>query len=270
MEAAEKGCATFASDNLLIDMDAQEKALINVPGAGIKMSIVEQAERDSADSIYADSSAQALATQPKSVAQAKVIIDAVGDVQSKFIADRATLKSLKSIYADDNVQVRATQAMVGRLQWEAAELVGKSNLTATGRKDPQPLYISMRNLPLLWTKYADLYRTVGKDGLLFGISAQEYELAKIAELRDTPSMSVLDPPNVPEGKSWPPRLLIVSLSILCSICMAVAWIFGNECWRRWPEDEQKLFAIEVFQTIGAHFRLDVKKSWSTRKGENGN
>jgi hypothetical protein len=74
---------------------------------------------------------------------------------------------------------------------------------------------------------------------------------------------------VPENKSWSPRLWIIFTSTVGSFSLAVAWIFGTVTWQQWPEDAQKLFAIEVFQTIGAYFDLGVKDHWRFRRGGNG-
>ena len=44
---------------------------------------------------------------------------------------------------------------------------------------------------------------------VFETLTQEYEMAKVQEAKEIPSVKVLDPPNVPERKSFPPRTLIV-------------------------------------------------------------
>ena len=37
---------------------------------------------------------------------------------------------------------------------------------------------------------------------------QQYEFAKVQEAKETPSVKVLDAANIPEKKSYPPRLVI--------------------------------------------------------------
>jgi uncharacterized protein involved in exopolysaccharide biosynthesis len=258
LETSQKELSAFASNNLIIDMGAETETMIDVPGAEQGKSIVEEAEQESERSIYTDDSIQDPISQPIVVAPVTFAIKAAVDGQNKLIGERAALQSLKSTYADSNVRVRTLQAIVGRFRRGLEELVGESSLTA--RQDQRPLYPSLRDLPLLLESYVDLSRTVRKNASLFGTFAQEYESAKIAEVRDTPSITVLDPANLPEYRSWPSRILIISLSAFCCFSIAVAWIVGTVSWQRWPEDEWKLFAIEVSQTIRAYFQIDGAKS----------
>ena len=46
---------------------------------------------------------------------------------------------------------------------------------------------------------------------------QEYELAKVQEAKEIPTVKVLDPPNLPEKKSFPPRLLFMLLGTMLAL-----------------------------------------------------
>ena len=46
---------------------------------------------------------------------------------------------------------------------------------------------------------------------------QEYELAKVQEAKGIPTVKVLDPPNLPEKKSFPPRLLFMLLGTMLAL-----------------------------------------------------
>jgi uncharacterized protein involved in exopolysaccharide biosynthesis len=83
---------------------------------------------------------------------------------------------------------------------------------------------------LLGAEYADLYRSASIQSSLFEILTKQYELAKVAEAREMPTIKVLDAANVPELKSFPPRLLIVlSGGILASLAGAL-WVMGRIFW----------------------------------------
>ena len=58
--------------------------------------------------------------------------------------------------------------------------------------------------------YADLYRELKLREAVFETLTQQYELAKIEEAKEIPSVKVMDPADVPEKKSGPPRLIIVA------------------------------------------------------------
>jgi capsule polysaccharide export protein KpsE/RkpR len=155
-------------------------------------------------------------------AEGKAMIEASADVEGELIASETELQSLRQIYADGNVRVRSLQARVDELQRQLQKLGGKYD-SSTNQAD-QPFYPSIKKLPLLGVKYADLYR------------------------KETPSVKVLDPPKVPEKKSYPPRMAIVVLGTLFSASLGVVWIFGNAVWAEVdPHDPNKILVLEVSQ-----------------------
>lgn len=201
-------------------------------------------------------------------AQGNRMIKAAEGVRAKLIAEQVELKSLKSVYTDGNVQVRTTQAKTDELQQELAKLVGESEPTNLTGENAQSGYPSIRRLPLLGTGYADLKRTVELENAIFGTLTKEYEAAKLAEVRDTPSVQVLDHPEVPEKTYWPPRLWIILLGTLCFLSLGVVWILGAISWAAVnPEDPRKLFAIEVFQDTAEYFQFASKSVGACNRGE---
>src|SRR2546430_11457055 len=59
-------------------------------------------------------------------------------------------------------------------------------------------YPTIRSLPLLGAKYSDFYRRAKIQETVFELLTQQYELAKVQEAKETPSVKVLDPGTVPE------------------------------------------------------------------------
>ena len=82
---------------------------------------------------------------------------------------------------------------------------------------------------------------------------------KVQEAKETPSVKVLDPPDVPDKRSFPPRLLIVvsgAISGLMAYGGGVFWVLGKRAWDQTAEvDPQKVFAQEVIHTVQAHLPL---------------
>ena len=55
-------------------------------------------------------------------------------------------------------------------------------------------------------------------------------MARIQEAKDIPVVSVIDPPGIPEKKSFPPRLLLaLSLTAFCFL-IAAAFILIRDRW----------------------------------------
>ena len=126
------------------------------------------------------------------------MIEAAANLEGELIASRTQLESLKQIYADNNVHVRATQARVEELQRQVDKQLGStSELPADGQAD-HLVYPSIRALPLLGVSYADLYRNSRVQEAIFETLTKQYELARVEEAKETPTIKVLDAPDVPD------------------------------------------------------------------------
>jgi capsule polysaccharide export protein KpsE/RkpR len=189
-------------------------------------------------------------------AQSKAMIEAAATLEGESIAAQTELRGLKQIYTDNNVRVRTTQARVDELQPQLQKMGGKSGSTAdTEGQDDNSLYPSIRKLPLLGVNYADLYRNTKVQEAVFETLTQEYELAKVEEAKETPSVKAIDLPDIPGKKSFPPRLLIVALGTMVAFWGALFWIDGKGRWDGTaPEDPRKALAQEVLSTFRGRLR----------------
>jgi hypothetical protein len=96
---------------------------------------------------------------------------------------------------------------------------------------------------------------------VFETLTQEYELAKVQEAKEIPTVKVLDPPNLPERKSFPPRLLLMLLGTMLALSCGVASVFGRTKWEGTdPTDPRKVLAQEVFDAVKGAM------PWASRNG----
>ena len=194
--------------------------------------------------------------------QGKAMVGAAAILQGQYIAARSELEGLRQHYADSNVRVRSVQARVAELE-NQLEKVGGKDESASLEKATQgdSLYPWIRNLPLLGVAYADLYRRTKIQETLFDMLTQEYELARVQEAKGIATVKVLDPPNLPEKKSFPPRLLFMLLGTMLALSCGVAWVFGRRTWEQTdPSNPGKVLAQEVFDTVKAAM------PWASRNG----
>jgi capsule polysaccharide export protein KpsE/RkpR len=187
-------------------------------------------------------------------AQGKAMIEGMGILEGQLVAAQTELEGLKQVYADGNVRVRATQARVDELRRQLEKSLGSKSggpATANGQ-DRESLYPTIRELPALGVNYADLFRNTKIQEAIFQALTQQYELAKVQEAKETPSIKVLDPPDLPEKKSFPPRLQIMLLGTFLALAASVTWVFGKQSWNQVEDnDPQKAFAQEVLHTVRA-------------------
>jgi uncharacterized protein involved in exopolysaccharide biosynthesis len=193
--------------------------------------------------------------------QGKAMIDAAATLMGQSIAAESELRGLEQIYTSNNVRVRSVQARVTELHEQLQKLDGKQGQPPGAAGETDSLYPTIRNLPLLGVTFADLYRETKIQETVYETLTEEYELAKVQEAKETPSVKVLDPAKVPERKSFPPRLAIVLLSTVLAFLGAAVGILGKA---RWDEidtlDPGKTFAREVFHTVNA------RMPWATPNG----
>jgi len=183
--------------------------------------------------------------------QGKAMVEAAATLQGQYIAAQSELQGLKQIYTDNNVRVRSVQARINELKHQLEKIGGKGENAATPLGQQQDsLYPSIRKLPLLGVAYADLYRRTRVQEAVFESLTKEYELAKVQEVKEIPTVKVLDSPNIPDKKSFPPRLVIMLLGTACAVCTAITWVFGKSAWNETDaNDPGKMLAQEVFSTV---------------------
>jgi uncharacterized protein involved in exopolysaccharide biosynthesis len=188
-------------------------------------------------------------------AQGKAMIEGAATLQGQLIAAQSELEGLKQVYTDDNVRVRSVHAQMVELKNQLERIGGEneSGVSSPHKIPSDPNYPSIRKLPLLGVTYADLYRRMKVQEAVFETLTREYELAKVQEVKETPSVKVLDPASVPEKKSFPPRLLIIFFGTCIAFGTGMVWLVLNSFWDETDlEDPRRLFALEVYRNAASH------------------
>jgi uncharacterized protein involved in exopolysaccharide biosynthesis len=185
--------------------------------------------------------------------QGRSMLDAAARIQGEVIASESELKGLREIYSDDNIKVRALRARIGELEGQLKKLMGAPGTATTDASGPaSAAYPSMRSLPVLGYQYADLYRQSKIQETVYEFLTQQYELAKIQEAKELPTVRVMDVAVPAERKSGPIRTLVVGLSVLAGLALACFWIVGRDLWTQLPlGDPRRLLAAEVAADVKA-------------------
>jgi capsule polysaccharide export protein KpsE/RkpR len=194
--------------------------------------------------------------------QGKAMVEAAAMLQGQLIAAQSQYEGLRNIYTDDNSRVRSTKARIDELQRQLEKLGGKDESSTNASSQPgDSMYPSIRKLPLLGVTYADLYRRTKIQEAVLETLTKQYELAKVQEAKEIPTVKVLDTANTPDKKSYPPRTLFIFLGTTFAFMTAACWVFGKTTWDATdPTDERKVFAQEVFTTVVA--RLPFERNGS--------
>jgi capsule polysaccharide export protein KpsE/RkpR len=208
--------------------------------------------------------------------EGKAMLDAAGAIAGEMIAAQSQLEGLRQIYTDNNSRVRSLNARVTELRKQLEKLGGTQANPVNGTGAPQEQtgdpsaakaggglpYPTIKSLPLLGAKYAEYYRRAKIQETVYEMLTGQYELAKVQEAKETPSVKVLDPARIPEKKSFPPRLVIMFLGTFLASAISVVWVLGSARWEEVdPQDPRKVFVQEVAGSLKARI------PWGSRNGD---
>jgi uncharacterized protein involved in exopolysaccharide biosynthesis len=187
-------------------------------------------------------------------AQGKAMLEGAATLEGQLIAAQSELEGLRQVYSDNNVRVRATQARIAELRLQQEKLGGRYIQNGSSGTEPSDgnSYPTLRQLPILGVPYADKFRQLKVDEAVYETLTKQYELAKVQEAKEIPSVQVLDAPDIPERKSFPPRTLIVLTVTACAVMLAALWTLAKTRWGEIdPQDPGKIFAQEVIGSMRA-------------------
>src|ERR1022692_462346 len=192
--------------------------------------------------------------------QGRAMIGAAAELEGQLIAAETELEGLRQMYTPGNVRVREAQARVDEYRNQLRKMGGNASvaaedgapLTGNSTDQGQDPYPSIRQLPILGVKWSDLYRRTKVQETVFETLTKQYELAKVEEARETPSVKVLDAADIPEQKSFPPRKIVVLVGAGFFFVLSCVWVLAHARWQEIdPSDPKKMLSEEIFQTTRA-------------------
>jgi len=200
--------------------------------------------------------------------QDKAMLESAATLQGQLIAAKSELSGLQQIYTGENVRVRALESRIAELERQLNNLAGKG-YNGSPTLDADSLYPSIRQLPVLGRQYLELYRQAKIDETVLELLTESYEMAKVQEAKETPSVKVLDAPRTPERKSWPPRTLLAVGGSILGLLFASLWILGSNHWSEVdPNEPFKLLLTEILRDAKCDWaRIRTRVSRVMRKGE---
>lgn len=158
--------------------------------------------------------------------QSKAIIGAIGSIKGLLMAKEVELQTLLSFATSNNPQAQLLKSEIEGLHERLNELEeGKSPLGGASTKD---IFIPTAHMPNLNLQYMRLLREARIQETLFGLLTQQYEMARIQEAKDTPTIQVLDVAKAPEKRSKPNRRKIVLLSTVSAGLLSILAVFVLE------------------------------------------
>ncbi len=182
--------------------------------------------------------------------QAKAMVEAGLKLQADLATARSEVAALRQTYSEDNVRMRSATARVAELQNQMNKITGSSQEPGSTGYTVGTDYPSMRELPALGLAYADIDRRVRVDEALWEALTKQYELAKVQEARELPSVRVLDRANVPQRRVLShAEAASVLLGALLSFFTACIVVLAKAVWDEMDaQDERKRLVSDIVNT----------------------
>ncbi|MBI3804148.1 MAG: lipopolysaccharide biosynthesis protein [Nitrospirae bacterium] len=177
--------------------------------------------------------------------QSKAIIDTIGKVKGQLMAKEVELQTFLSYATPNNPQAEILKSQIEELRGSMQELEeGKLG----DRRASKGLFIPTAKMPDLALQYARLLRDMKVQETLDTLLTQQYEISRIQEAKDSPTVQVLDMAKVPGKKVKPKRAQIVLLSVFsatfAAVLLALFMEFVGQTKTRQPADKRDL-ALKV-------------------------
>lgn len=116
----------------------------------------------------------------------------------------------------------------------------------------------LASLPPLTSRYLELYRDLTVQQEVYILLVQQYEQAKLMEVKDTPLVSVMEWAEVPKEPYFPPKKLVVVALLVIGLVFIIAYSLIRVYWEHVVSNPES-------HTKWTHFRNELKKSFSKRR-----
>ena len=164
-------------------------------------------------------------TKNKTVAvepQAQAMMQAAAMIQGQIIAQEVQLQVMSTYLSPDNPEMARIRSGLDELRKQLS--VMESGKGGKGMLPGDRLHPAMITVPTLALAYARVMRELKVQETLYAMLTSQYEQAKLAEARDTPTVQVLDPAIPAERKSKPSirlnMMIAGALSLFVGIFLA--------------------------------------------------
>ena len=191
--------------------------------------------------------------------QTEASIKAAAELKAQATVKEIEVAVLSKYVSGSHVELVRAKNELRELNRKLDEMNTGTNegLDVQNGKSDAKLFVPFNQAPELGLQYVRLYREVTLEQKIMEFLLPQYELAKIQEAKDTPTVQVLDEAVMPIKRTKPKRTIMVLAAGLLSIFFSVVAILLQEYVRTLEstrsEDYQKL--REIVQSV----RGDIRK-----------
>ena len=169
--------------------------------------------------------------------QAKALIDAIANLRSQIAAKNIEITSLKSYARRDNPTLKLAQSELEGMERELRRLEEEQRKSDTGRVRrggiSGDLMLSVGQIPELGIEYERNLRALKIAGAKYELMFRQYESARLGEINDIATITIIDPPMPPDFRDSPSRGKITLIG-------GFVGGFLSTCFAGWPNFKKQM------------------------------
>ena len=189
--------------------------------------------------------------------QTKAAIEAAAQVKLEIIMSEVELRVLESSLGNLHPDVLRLQNRKKGLEIELNSLKygvvsPEDSIDITRSLRVYPIF---QEIPKLAVMFIRLERELEVQGEIFQFLTQQFEQARIQEIRDTPTLQVLDIGIPRERRSSPQRILTVIMVFVLSLILAIGYAFFRELLEHTTRSDKR--SASTLESIKVQIRSDL-------------
>lgn len=155
--------------------------------------------------------------------QAQLEIGTIAQTYAAISSRETALAALSQGATDQNPEVVRLRSQIAGLRAQLGQLENSAEKSTPGN-----VQVPTAKMPQSMLDYVRGEREVKFHETLYESLLRQYEAAKLDESRSAPMIQVVDPAQVPDTKSWPPRFAVVVLFVLLGLAAGAASVLYPE------------------------------------------
>jgi len=156
--------------------------------------------------------------------QLKAQAESAVELEGKLMGLQTTLSGLLERYTEKNLRVQEVKAEIASVQEQLRKLRGNQPSGGASGGGSEPLFPNLSSLSHLQPTYMGLLRDSKGLTALYEILEQQLELAKIEEVKELPTLRVLDTPELADFRVSPHRRAILMVAGFFGLLVGAGYV----------------------------------------------
>jgi tyrosine-protein kinase Etk/Wzc len=176
--------------------------------------------------------------------QEEMTLRSIAELRAQVSAREVQIEQLRTMATEENGQLQQLESGMGALR----EQLRKAESNGTGS---DAYFVSAGRIPQAGLEYLRRMRDLRYHEALFETLSKQYELARIEEAKAPPIIQVLDKAIALDKRTWPPRTLLVLLSLLTSGILLSGAVLLKDKWTRIAAEPENAVHLITLRNIFA-------------------